>query len=60
MDKPQFFLEPETSFLALNFYLGARAEFFGSGFLLLGLEPSFLALNFFGGTRAELFALNFY
>ena len=27
-----FILEPELSFLALIFYFGARAKFFGSGF----------------------------
>ena len=35
-----FILEPEPSFLALIFYFGARAKFFGSGFLFLELEPS--------------------
>ena len=35
-----FILEPEPSFLALIFYFGARAKFFGSGIFFLELEPS--------------------
>ena len=29
-----FILEPEPSFLAMNFYFGARAKFYGSGIFL--------------------------
>ena len=60
MVKPEFFLEPEPSFLALIIFFGAGAEFFGSDFFGGSQSQSILVLIIFFGARAEIFGSDYF